>query len=446
MNQRILFSPVGGTDPMSMTNCHDGSLIHICRVYKPDKVIMYMSKEVLENQQKDDRYRYCLKNLAKMQGRAVSYEIIERPELTKVHEFDFFYEEFRTIIKNIYHEMDETDELLLNVSSGTPAMKSGLLVLQTLGEFPAKIIQVETPEGKMNEHTHKGYDVELLWELNEDNKEDFENRCKEIFCPTLSKIKKEEIIKKHILVYDYRAALDVAKTMEARDVSKYIDMLEMATKRTLLDMATVDECIKKIGYQCLPVRTSSGRKSFEYALSIDIKLKRSEYADFVRSITPIVVDLFERILKKQCRIDINDYCYYKTENGCKVRKWSDKKLSGTDVGRVLDEVYKGGFRGGDISSIHLNEIIKALGGNHHLSKLTEAVRSVESNVRNLAAHQIVSISDSVIKKLTGFSSEKIMDMIKELFAYTDINVKKDYWDSYDQMNEEILKRMNLEKE
>ena len=133
MNQKILFSPVGGTDPISMTNCHDGSLIHICRVYKPDRVIMYMSKEVLENQQKDDRYRYCLNRLAKMQGREMSYDMIERPELTNVHEFDFFYEEFRTIIKDIYHEMDEADELLLNVSSGTPAMKSGLLVLQTLG-------------------------------------------------------------------------------------------------------------------------------------------------------------------------------------------------------------------------------------------------------------------------------------------------------------------------
>lgn len=448
MNQKILFSPVGGTDPISMTNCHDGSLIHICRVYKPDRVIMYMSKEVLENQQKDDRYRYCLNRLAKMQGREMSYDMIERPELTNVHEFDFFYEEFRTIIKDIYHEMDETDELLLNVSSGTPAMKSGLLVLQTLGEFPAKIIQVATPEKKMNEHAHKDYDVELLWELNEDNQEHFENRCKEIFCPTLSKIKKEEIIKKHILVYDYTAALDVAETMEASDTAQYIELLRMASKRALLDMAAVDECIKKTGYQCLPVQTSSGRKSFEYALSIDTKLRRAEYADFIRAITPIAVDLFERITKQQCKIDINDYCDQRKKNGHWIRKWSEKKLKGTDVGKVLDEAYKsnGGFHGGDISSIHLNEIIKSFCGNGHLSQLTEDVRSVETNVRNLAAHDIVSVTEDSIKALTGFSGEKIMNMIKELFDYTNIRVKKEYWDSYDKMNEEILKRMNLEQE
>ena len=37
MNQTILFTPVGGTDPISSTNIHDGSMLHICRVYQPQK-------------------------------------------------------------------------------------------------------------------------------------------------------------------------------------------------------------------------------------------------------------------------------------------------------------------------------------------------------------------------------------------------------------------------
>ena len=55
MNRVILFSPVGGTDPISLSNCHDGSLLHICRNYRPDKVILYMSKEMLDYQEADDR-------------------------------------------------------------------------------------------------------------------------------------------------------------------------------------------------------------------------------------------------------------------------------------------------------------------------------------------------------------------------------------------------------
>ena len=148
MNQIILFSPVGGTDPISMNNCRDGSMLHICRQYRPTRVILYMSQEVLENQAADDRYRYALRKLFELQKREhVEICEIERPELTSVHEFDYFYEDFRNIIGTIFASMDETDRLLINVSSGTPAMKSGLLVLQTMGGFPAAAIQGAPPQG-----------------------------------------------------------------------------------------------------------------------------------------------------------------------------------------------------------------------------------------------------------------------------------------------------------
>ena len=56
--KKILFSPIGGTDPIS--NFRDGAMLHICRIYKPDIVYLYLSKEMCEFQKKDDRYRYCL--------------------------------------------------------------------------------------------------------------------------------------------------------------------------------------------------------------------------------------------------------------------------------------------------------------------------------------------------------------------------------------------------
>ena len=80
MNNILLFSPVGGTDPMSLNNCRDGSLLHICRVYRPTKVYLYMSKEILDNQEKDNRYLYCLEQLAKLQDRECEYVVIKRTD------------------------------------------------------------------------------------------------------------------------------------------------------------------------------------------------------------------------------------------------------------------------------------------------------------------------------------------------------------------------------
>lgn len=438
MNQIILFTPVGGTDPISQTNCRDGSMLHICRVYRPTKVVMYMSSEVLENQEKDDRYRYCLRKLEELQHRSFDWEIIEREKLTNVQDFDYFYQDFRGIIESIFKNMDESDTLLLNVSSGTPAMKSGLLVLQTLGEFPCKLIQVVTPARKMNEHIHKDYDVETLWELNEDNEENFENRCIETKCPTLSMIKNEEIIKKHISVYDYQAAIAVARTMPKEYTESYMELLEMAASRLLLDFKNVDRILARTKEDCLPVKENRARKYFEYALGLDIKLRRAEYADFIRGITPLIVDLFEMVLKNKCHIDINDYCVQ--TNG--VRKWDSSKIVGTEVETAFYQEFPDGFRYGPVYSIHLKALIQYFTSDSRLVSLTEELRNVESSIRNIAAHEIISITEETIRKRTGFTGKQIMKKIKSVFVYAGFRITEDDWNSYDRMNEMIVKAMN----
>lgn len=50
MAKRILFSPIGTTDPIK--NYRDGSMLHICRKYKPDKVYLYLSAEMMEHHQR----------------------------------------------------------------------------------------------------------------------------------------------------------------------------------------------------------------------------------------------------------------------------------------------------------------------------------------------------------------------------------------------------------
>jgi hypothetical protein len=43
--------------------------VHICRKYKPEKVYLYLSQEMLAFHQQDDRYCRCLKWLQEKDGR-----------------------------------------------------------------------------------------------------------------------------------------------------------------------------------------------------------------------------------------------------------------------------------------------------------------------------------------------------------------------------------------
>lgn len=441
MDRTILFSPVGGTDPISSTNCRDGSLLHICRVYRPDVVYLYMSQEILANQDKDNRYLYCLDKLGEMQQRKMKYHIIEKEDLKDVQDFDFFYYDFRETILKILKDLDSTDTFLLNVSSGTPAMKSGLLVLATLGEFDCKTIQVITPQRRMNEHIHRDYDVETLWELDEDNQENFENRCKEVICPTLSLIKQEEIIKKHLQAYDYAAAVKVASILPTQATERYMQLLNMAQARVLLDYSKAQKIERQCGIQCFPVRSGNETKYFEYALNLDIKLRRKEYVDFIRGITPIIVDMLELIIKAQLGIDIDDYC---TTTSAGVRKWDRDKLEKLKETKVLAALQKDfkNFDYTNVYSVHLVSIINELSTDADLKKLVQDLRKVEENIRNLAAHEIISVTDDTIKKKTGFTSKAIMDKIKRCFQYSGITIKKEYWNSYDDMNIIIIAAMD----
>ena len=196
MGKKYLFSPIGNTDPIKYF--HDGSMIHICRHYLPDVVYLYLSKEMLENHRKDNRYVKTLELLGETLKHNFEIRIIEAPDMVQVQQYDVFYNEFRKIIGEIEAQKEDEDQLLLNMASGTPSMKSALLVMATLAEYRSLPIQVLTPKKESNlEHEdRKEYDVITNWELDQDNEADAENRCVEVRCINLMRLLKIDIIKK----------------------------------------------------------------------------------------------------------------------------------------------------------------------------------------------------------------------------------------------------------
>ena len=436
MGKTVLFSPVGGTDPVSESNFRDGSLLHICRVYHPDKVYLYLSGEMLEHHKLDNRYCYCLEKLQEAEGFRMSCDVIERPDLKNVFDYDFFYREFYQLLSKIQEGMNESDELLLNIASGTPAMKSALLVMQQITDGSAKCIQVVTPDAGRNIHGEiENYDVKAIWELNEDNEKPLKNRCLEVVCPSLVSLKKLEIIKEQVSKYDYHAAISVVNTLPAKSYGRLKAFLNLAKARQDLDADKVKKLSRDLHTNVVPV-TGDGQALFEYALNLENKLKRREYSDFIRGITPLLVDLFELVLRDSCSLDISSFIR-RDQNGS--FKWDEYSLSGTRVKSILDAKYKNGFDAREkyIQSDHLVKLITYISNDRTLKGLVLDLRSIEETVRNMAAHEIVSITNAVIKDRTGFFADEIMEMIKKVFAYIFLNNEGLDWNSYQKMNDQI---------
>ena len=443
MGKTVLFSPVGGTDPIAENNLHDGSLLHICRVYHPDKVYLYLSGEMMTYHEKDNRYCYCLDRLKESESFQMEYEVIDRRNLVDVSQYDYFYRDFYRILSKIQEGMEDKDELLLNIASGSPQMKSALLVMQQMTEGRARCIQVKTPEAARNIHKEiEEYDVETLWELNADNAKNYKNRCEEVILPSLVSLKKLEIIKEQISNYDYNAAISIAYSLPEKSYGKLKNMLNLARARQDLDTDKIKKSYFDLYKQMIPIK-GNGQDVFEYALNLGNKLEKREYVDFLRGITPILVDMFEMVLRDSCGLDIRTLTMRDSHGSL---KWDSQSLEETEVKLILDKWYRRGFNAEDkyVQSDHLTVLIENKSRDRDLRMLVRKLRDVEGSIRNMAAHEIVSVTDNVIHDRTGLYGREIMDMIRQLFSYTVLASDNLDWDSYKKMNEMIKKLISEE--
>lgn len=449
MGQLIFFSPIGGTDPIASSTEYDGSMLHICRHYKPDKIYLFLSNEMLARQKNDDRYRICIDKLGERLNHEFMVNCIEAEELHEVQDYDEFYKRFKPIIQNIQRDMNEDDRLIVNVASGTPAMKSTLLMLAVMSEGNIIPVQVVTPERTINFHPGKDddmYDVDYYWEHDRDNEESAENRCKQVDCPSLTAILKKNILMRQVRSYNYAAAL-----MLGNEIRNYISdeayyMLELAVARQQLDLKKVTQISQKFKFDVMPVKESGKSIIFEYALTLYIKMYRKEYGDFMRAISPLLTDIFEAILKNNCGIDIHRYC---TEYRNGDFRLTVSKLNRTEEGREILSVlnncddFRGDFKDTSLAAGNLKPILVYFLKDDSVKNSVTKMRAIESRIRNMAAHQIVSITDEEIKNLTNaalgspMTIKQIFDEIKKLIVAARVNIKKDEWMAYDSMNSKI---------
>lgn len=436
MSRKVLFSPVGGTDPIKYFR--DGSMLHICRHYQPDVVYLYLSHEMLEFHRKDNRYVDALERLGKLLGHSFEVQMIERDKLVNVQEYDIFYRDFREEIRRIEESLQPGDELLLNMASGTPAMKSALLVIATLAEYRFRAIQVSTPKGGMNrDHEERtDYDTEIQWNKNADNAQKSKNRCTEVQCVHMVKLLKIDTIKKHIRAYDYTAALSLARELRGDISEEAFRLLQIAYARVRLDSREIRRLSEGKNDNIYPIGEGEEQDIFEYALVLQLKLKRKEYADFVRGITPLVVDLLENILRVECKVDLKDCTTIRQRDA--VRVWDRKKLAQLGLLDLMDTVYGGCFKEEPVYSNAVAKMIENRSKDKNLTAKIKEIVKVEKEVRNVAAHEIVSITDEWFREKKVKMPTEIFSILQYLIGRSGIHVSGADWKSYDKMNRNII--------
>ena len=409
---KILISAVGDTDPIR--NFHDGPLLHIVRVYRPEKIVLVHSERSLT---KHDKLVKALKSI-----KDYSPEIIQDGGVlpdAQVAIFDKMYDTVSSIVKKYISD----DEIILNISSATPQIISAMFAVNRISDFNVTAVQVVTPQHKSNEglrHDNQE-DIDTLIETNLDNQSDYENRTLEDTGSKFSQDLTKRNLKALIDNYDYQGALEL---LEKQKQKSFPNIKELRKKLTeISDTIKIQGMPDKIVKAKLSTKAQSALNSY---LNIDRNHKQGNIAEVLIRVKSLVEFILENYLNNHF-LDVITY----KEDGkpfLNASKYPEILKKFQEDAKMRGQEYHSGY----LSLPAYIGILKFFEPNHDLLKHIYKIQEI-NQVRNQVAHSLQAFDRKNLKKVSSavFASKQI------LLASFDID---NHWFSfYEDLNQEIKK-------
>lgn len=408
----ILFSPVGTADPSTLLG--DGPMLHIVRKIQPERIVLLLSSDMARHQQEDGRYTKAIEWAARVDGFEAPEVRLAESKCREVYRFDSYIEEFEDLLNEIASAYPD-EKLLVNVSSGTPAMEQALVALGSFGRLRLEMLQVLTPRRGTNRRDDREdpeeFVLDIMLELSNEAEADrgFESRIIEVESPNFCDRVLRENIASLVSKYEYAAAYELAsRTTLIRDSAK--EMILAAADRLHLDSRLAAKVFSKSE---LAVRTDD--LLAEYLYVMEVRLEQGQWADFLRSMTPAFTEAMRRVLG---RSGLDESKYLKREDNRNTRKSEyagryDPELIRKDP--RLSRVFR---LEGDRPRYMTNELYAKLVEEYCDEDIIEKVkklRIMESRSRNPLSHEVQVSTREKLEKLGGMRLEEVLGSLVFLY-------------------------------
>lgn len=426
---KILISAVGTTDPIS--NNHDAALLHIARNYRPDKIILVYSQEMLVKQDLINKVLLSIEGYNPIIE--IDSTILNNDE---VFLFDKMYEVMGLIVQKY---TNDDDEIILNLSSGTPQIISALFALNRINDYNTQAIQVATPKKGANREYKSLTDSEIdaLIVENQDNSLDFVDRC----IKDKSEKFTQALVKRHlrslIASFDYQAAEAI---INRKEYNKLLSKKRIAYIREKLnDFSRVFKNQSILSDILSFPLDDSQKKALNYYLMIDVLKEREHIADVLIKAKSLAEFVIEETIKKD-------------HEGLIVFDGNLPKLNPDfpDCEAILDDIDKKMKKSRGIedteerifsvqSTLNLLSYLNILEFYEYDSQLQTAINGILSlnGERNKVAHGLSEIDTRLLsrKKLKQLSENLRLLLIDCL------GIDSSYFNFYDKQNEELIKML-----
>ena len=426
---KILISAVGTTDPIS--NNHDAALLHIARNYRPDKIVLVYSQEMLVKQDLINKVLLSIEGYNPIIE--IDSTILNNDE---VFLFDKMYEVMGLIVQKY---TNDDDEIILNLSSGTPQIISALFALNRINDYNTQAIQVATPKKGANREYKPLTDSEIdaLIVENQDNSLDFVDRS----IKDKSEKFTQALVKRHlrslIASFDYQAAEAI---INRKEYNKLLSKKKIAyIREKLYDFSRVFKNQSILSDILSFPLDDSQKKALNYYLMIDVLKEREHIADVLIKAKSLAEFVIEETIKKD-------------HEGLIVFDGNLPKLNPDfpDCEAILDDIDKKMKKSRGIedteerifsvqSTLNLLSYLNILEFYEYDSQLQTAINGILglNGERNKVAHGLSEIDTRLLsrKKLKQLSENL------RLLLVDCLGIDSSYFNYYDKQNEELIKML-----
>lgn len=417
--KKVLFSPIGNTDPIR--ECYDGACLHIVRHYQPDEVVLFFTKEMWEREQANHCYTRAIAHVAPdCPVRCIASDIVD------AHLYDSFIE----VLPGYIRELQEDDtEILLNLSSGTPQIKTMMAIVAV--EDGLRGIQVVSPNKASNSRSvpvQAGDDVEAMLANNFDDEPGAENRCQEPPLQVIRYFSERQRIMSLIKLYEYEAAYELARgsasiAKEAKELLHHA-----ALRRKLMTQEARKVCNGVDGFRLfLNVEEIKNRQLqekaehlTEYLVNLVVFQRKGYLSEFLVKCNNFLFELLEYYVRTNCR-KLN------------LRQCMKGRIVSRDLLlekypallAELDACWRGGFRDSELSFGLLCRVIEYAHANAYYDDKNKAEQVAVllgdvfengqfSRMRNSSAHTISDVTEALFREMVGASSGEFMQRIVKI--------------------------------
>ena len=460
--ESVLFSPVSDRDPCSADRTfrnvyRDGALLHIVRHYRPHKVYLFLTKRFQNFEAKDQRYTKMLKHVMP----EVEIQFLYCPEeIQNVALFDQFDTPFAEYLQTIHQENPE-DQLLVNVSSGTPQMQASLYLMVATLTFPVKAIQVLSPSKESNvgrdfydpelaEHS-LGEDGNVTAQTPEGTEVTFtENRSRNVSCKNAVRTIQAQNISHLVDGDDYIAAQEIYNSAKEHFTPRLKTLLRIAYAHLSLNEEEAKTLEKQrfpwLAYYEPAVKNlpELERRCYDYLLYLDSLVRRKALNDYARALSPALTTIM-RMRLEQAGHDIVPFCEIDSNGVIKLKNYRIRRQNPGFM-QYLNNQYGGSFKDGPLSAIqmlHYMEYLKQTTGLDLDTDVFLQLRHAEGTIRNGAAHEMKGVTANQINTSTQSSAANILEQLKGQFEKA-ISVSTSLqWDSLLQLKVQIKKELSV---